>query len=175
MAVIQIPFPNNLANVSTSHGRVTQQTTTSVDNGKAELAEAINAVTAAIETIREDRQQQFATMTNKLIATACQIAREALGEENELLDKRVKHFTETLLGELQESKDATIFVHPSVIKSLAENDLIAQNDAVEIVPDATVAAGDCRVEIDGKGLLASLDAYLDAASLRLRQQAGGDR
>ncbi|OYP32290.1 FliH/SctL family protein [Rhodopirellula sp. MGV] len=175
MPTIQIPFPKNLSTVSTTTGHVTQIQAEPAKNPFDDVVNSIDVMTAAIAELQQSRKEQFEQIEAKLISTACQIAREALGDDHELIATRVKHFTDCLLSELQSSKDAVIFVHPTVVNALAENETLRQHDAIDIVSDTTVQPGDCRVEIEGKGLLASLDAFLDAASLRLRQEAGGIR
>ncbi|MCC9602001.1 hypothetical protein LOC67_15675 [Stieleria sp. JC731] len=175
MAVIQIPFPKKLSSVSTTRGHVKNLQVVPEEEPQNDVLEAIGGIAAAIDLLQQQRQEQFGEISAKLIATACQIARDALGSENELIEQRVNHFTKVLLDELQESKDAIIFVHPTLVETLSQHEAIIQKGSIEILPDTTVAPGDCRVEIEGKGLLASLDAYLDAASLRLRQEAGGTR
>ncbi|WP_182868010.1 FliH/SctL family protein [Rhodopirellula sp. JC639] len=128
---------------------------------------------AALKTLQSIEQQlnlldakleeEFSTIGVQLTAAATQIAKQALGSDSALVEERVAHFANLLLRQVHPSQSAVIYVNPDCVVSLQSWLSQVDYEAIEIQGDATVQPGDCRIESNGKGFLASLESFLDAA------------
>mgnify|MGYP001794534826 CR=1 FL=1 len=167
MPVVTIPFDQPPSNISASHGRVTQ-VTRDVDAAEAQAASdalrAMQSIENELQAIHETMHHACEDAQTRVMSAAIRIAKEALGSENDLIEQQVTHFADVLMQQLQPAPGAVAFVHPSCLQSMQQWKLNQKIPALEIQGDASVAAGDCRIEVNGKGLLASLDAFLDAAA-----------
>ncbi|MCA9136748.1 MAG: hypothetical protein KDB00_08315 [Planctomycetales bacterium] len=177
--MIQLPFPTSLSNVSVTRGAVNRPSTTdsagpdqSGSNAATVVAaqqvalETLAAIDQKIQSLAANRQDDFSAVGAQLVAAATQIAREALGSENSLIEQRVTHFADVLLRQIHPKQSAVFFVNPDCVAIL--KNWIDQSEVsdIEIQADATVPPGDCRIELDDKGFLASLESFLDAAGKR---------
>ena len=177
MPVIQVPFSNSLAKISTSRGRVTQSTVDHapvVDEKSAIAAEkTLDAIGNRLRALEQQVHDELLSVRSKVTAAATQIAKEALGSDDSLIEQRVTHFADVLLQQIQPTQRTVIYVSACCVDSLKH--LVSESDptGIEIQPDPTVQPGDCRIETDGKGFLASLDSYLDAAAKQKHSVRGG--
>ncbi|QEF97632.1 flagellar assembly protein H [Stieleria maiorica] len=193
MPTIQIPFDRSLANVTLARGPLPPATpnlpagtspngaasaaTEPTTVAEAESAARDEAAAAALKTLHSIEQklklldarldEELSTIGVQLTAAATQIAKQALGSDNALVEERVAHFANLLLRQVHPSQSAVIYVHPDYVVSLQSWLSQIDYEAIEIQGDATVQPGDCRIESNGKGFLASLDSFLDAAGKQL--------
>jgi flagellar biosynthesis/type III secretory pathway protein FliH len=177
MAVIQVPFGNSLSKISTPHGRVVQSTIQAepvVDEAATIAAkQTMDAISNRLGFLEQHIQHELSSVQSKIIAVATEIAKEALGSDRDLIEQRVAHFADVLLKQIQPTKQTVIYVNVSCIHSLTR--LLSESDRakIEIQADSTIEPGDCRIETDGKGFLASLDSYLDAAAKKKNPSGRG--
>lgn len=192
MPVIQIPFSHSLANVSLSRGDAIRnatggepvatppgnaQTEPVPDSEQSLATDALRTLDSIAQQIRDldaKLECELASVGVQLVAAATQIAREALGSDNALLEERVAHFAETLLRQIRPDQSATFFVNPSCMASLQAWMSASDHPPITILPDATVPPGDCRIETNDKGFLASLESFLDAAAKQTALAKGGE-
>ena len=186
MPVIQIPFDSVPTNVSISRrtGTAPIARDTAADNTHqaAPPATECETSTAAVQTLAAMNAQltlldqtlkdELASIGAHLVAAATQIAKEALGSDNALVEERVAHFADVLLRKIPSDRSAVFYVHPSCVATLSDWMSRQQDAAMTIQPDATVEPGDCRIESDDKGFLASLDSFLHAAAKRTSLHRG---
>ncbi|QDV86358.1 FliH/SctL family protein [Planctomycetes bacterium TBK1r] len=198
MAVIQIPFDQSLANVTVARGPLAMPSTSGVSSAamnvsaNAPAASNPNARSAAesrddiaasaLKTLQSIEQQlqhldaklneEFSSIGVQLTAAATQLAKQALGSDSSLVEERVAHFANILLRQVHPSQSAVIFVNPDCVTPLESWLSQVEYEAIEIQADATVQPGDCRIESNGKGFLASLESFLDAAGKQMSMIRG---
>ncbi|QDV45552.1 flagellar assembly protein H [Stieleria neptunia] len=202
MAVIQIPFDQSLANVTVARGPLAMPPTTARTDAAAGAAAnpPINghaaaqpsarsaaesrdeSAASALKTLQSIEQQlqhldakldeEFSSIGVQLTAAATQLAKQALGSDSSLVEERVAHFANILLRQVHPSQSAVIFVNPDCVTPLESWLSQVEYEAIEIQADATVQPGDCRIESNGKGFLASLESFLDAAAKRMSTARG---
>lgn len=176
MAVIQVPFGNSLSKISTSHGRVVQSTIQAepvVDEAATIAAkQMMDAISNRLSSLEQHIQHELSSVQSKIISVATEIAK-ALGSDQDLIEQRVAHFADVLLKQIQPTKQTVIYVNASCIHSVTR--LLSESDRTQILiqADSTIEPGDCRIETDGKGFLASLDSYLDAAAKKKNPSGRG--
>ena len=189
MPVIQIPFTRSLENVSTSHGRITvgkthdtasslpQSNANAVANPNDKIASAarrtLDTISAQLQRLDVENRNQVAAAEALIVAAATQIAKEALNSENTLIEERVSHFAEVLLRQNHPNQSPVLFVNPDCVDYLNMWLSESKHPPIEIQADAAVQPGDCRIELDDKGFLASLESFLDAAAKRSVSGLGG--
>ncbi len=185
MAVIQIPFDQSLANVTIARGPLAIPSATATTSALADsqpiarsASESRDEIAAsALKTLQSIEQQlqhldakldqEFSSIGVQLTAAATQLAKQALGSDSSLVEERVAHFANILLRQVHPSQSAVIFVNPDCVTPLESWLSQVEYEAIEIQADATVPPGDCRIESNGKGFLASLESFLDAAGKQL--------
>ena len=168
MPVIKIPFNVSLANVSAPRGHVTtcnapRETAPAADDFAAER-KTLAAFGQQLFEIQRSMQSQAEAVHALVIKAAAAIAGEALGGDDALVEKRVVQFAEVLMRQIQPTQSATAFVHPQCVETLSRWAEEAEADSIEIRPDANLTPGDCRIEVGGKGMVASLESFLTAAA-----------
>ena len=168
MAVVQLPFSNSLSRISTSHGRVIQsavQVDPMVEDASMIATKAtLGAIGNRFRSLEQQVHHELSLVHSKITAVAMKVAKEALGSESELIEERVAHFAGILLQQLLPTNRTVIYVNASCMETIAS--LVSESDRVDLIiqSDPSIEPGDCRIETDGKGFLASLDSYLDAAA-----------
>ena len=193
MPVIRIPFAQSPASISVARGSVpvrnpvpspappperayTERANTDRANTEPAKTEpvadpmesaamrSLQAIHQNLQTLDDRLNQELANLRSHLVSAARHIACEAIGSEDELVEKQVVHFAEILIGQMQPSSDVVFFVNPRCIAYLTA--WLARSDRSDLAvqPDASVDPGDCRIESGDKGLLASLDSFLHEAA-----------
>ncbi len=168
MALIKIPFNASLASVSAPRGHVTTSRipdpTAPPANDFAEERQTLAALGRQLLEVQRSVQTQTEQVHQLVTKVAAAIAAEALGSDDQLLAQRVVHYADLLMKQLQPKQSATAFVHPRCVETLNRWADEASLEHLEIRPDGNLAAGDCRIEVEGKGLVASLESFLAAAA-----------
>lgn len=136
------------------------------DGSKQTALDTLASIHQTLQGLSATRQSEFSAIGAQLVAAAKQIAREALGSESSLIDERVTHFADVLLRQIHPTQPAVFYVNPECISALKNWLEQSEGGELEIQADATVPPGDCRIELDDKGFLASLESFLDAAGKR---------
>ena len=113
---------------------------------------------------------QVEAFKTKTANVAIRIAKEAVGSDETLVEQRVTHFANILTHQIPNQQNVTLFVHPSCLERINQWAAELGRDELVIQADGTVQPGDCRIEINENGLLASIDAYLEAAANRYLSQ-----
>lgn len=185
MPVIRIPFPQSPASISVARGSVPVQNPGQLPPPAAEppntgppkaepvadpmesaAFQSLQAIHQNLQTLDERLNQELANLRPHLISAARQIACEAIGSEDELVEKQVVHFAEILIRQIRPTSNVVFFVNPRCIAYLTA--WLARSDQSDLAvqPDASVAPGDCRIESGDKGLLASLESFLHEAATK---------
>jgi flagellar biosynthesis/type III secretory pathway protein FliH len=171
MALIKIPFNTSLANVSAPRGRVTTARISAPAapadppaDDFSEERQTLAALGRQLLEVQRTVQSQTEQVQQLVTKVAAAIAAEALGGDDELLDRRVVHYADLLMQQLEPKQSATAFVHPKCVETLTRWADETTRQQLEIRPDGNLAAGDCRIEVGGKGLVASLESFLAAAA-----------
>ncbi len=179
MALIKIPFNASLAKVSSPRGHVT---TSRMPESAAPAAEdlaaerqTLAALGRQLHEVQRAVQMETETVHKLVTKVAAVIAAEALGSDDALLAQRVVHYADLLMQQLQPQQTAIAFVHPECVETLKRWADEATLEHLEIRPDGNLAAGDCRIEVGGKGLVASLESFLTAAAENDLWDAEADR
>jgi flagellar biosynthesis/type III secretory pathway protein FliH len=177
MAVFQIPFRRPPRHITASRGRVTTHRLAAAEPPDRDPArdalESLARIEQALEGLETSVDHQMASVREQIVTIAAGLAKQALNSDHELVEARVQHFAEVLFRQMQASDPLVAYVHPecvSVLRQWAED---GQRQHIQVQPDENLEAGDCRLEADGKGVLASLDAFLEAAARRVRPGRGG--
>lgn len=167
MAVIKIPFNVSLSDVSSNRGNVTlcstPQEPSRVDTFAAER-QTLTAIAGQLGQIQIGLEAQRETVEKLVTKVAAAIAREALGSDDELIDKRVAHFAGMLMNQLPAGQPTTAYVHPKCVETLSEWAEQSSLAHLTIRPDGNLPPGDARLEVGGKGIVAALEAFLSAAA-----------
>jgi len=178
MPVIKIPFNASLTNVSVPRGNVTLcqvRESASTDRDTFALEQkTLAAFGKQLAEIQRAMQVQNESIHSLVTKVATAIAGEALGSDNELVEQRVIHFAEVLMQQVPAESAAATFVHPDCLDTLKRWATEAGLEQLEIRSDANLTPGDCRVEVGGKGLVASLESFLAAAAKNDRWTKGGN-
>ncbi|MEM6470749.1 MAG: FliH/SctL family protein [Planctomycetota bacterium] len=175
MVTIRVPFKRPVASVSTPNGSVVAAPSPT-PNAEAEqlrsdrALKTLEGIAAIVQSMAEEQDRQFSEAKQQLALAAIEVCRQVLGEDSELLQQRVQHFVDLAIQENaahRSTTSLTAFVHPTCVSMIQNWTLEHEMTNLHCKPDATLAPGDCRVESEGKGIAASLDAFLEATMMRL--------
>lgn len=189
MPVIHIPFNKCLTSVSVTRGsavsvnRATKPSATAskplpterpqVDELALTAKRTLEAIHQNLSVLDQRVQDEIDSVGARVLAVATKIAKEALNSDDTLIEERVSHFASVLIGQLKPNQSAVLFVNPVCANYLYQWMSDSDHAEIEIQSDSTVQPGDCRIELDDKGFLASLDAFLDAAAKQAPVAQGG--
>lgn len=120
-------------------------------------------------------ERQFEMLRDELTTTAIEIARTVLHSEKELIDDQVREFVKVGIESLSDASSSVsaikaVCVHPDCVPTVS--DWIAESDLkqYEIVPDASVPVGDCRIDAGDTGALVSLESLLSVIAIHLTKK-----
>jgi flagellar biosynthesis/type III secretory pathway protein FliH len=133
---------------------------------KAQLAQAINALAAALKQVEGSRKQLEAEALSEVVQLAVAVARKVTKRQGELDEQVVVANLREAMKLVVHAADLRVAVHPAQVKVLAEAMPKLQLEwpaleHAELIEDATLAAGGCRVFTLHGRVDADLDGQLN--------------
>lgn len=175
MSTFRLQFDPSLRSVMPMRGTVTvgevPTSPAASRNYEADALRTLNALGKKIAHLENDFHRQFAQMKESLVKLAVDVARGVLSEDPELVQQRVRRFVEIACEEMQPVVPDTVYVHPECVAAIVQWKTGCDPLNFDVQPDATLAPGDCRIERDNKGMVATLDAFLHSALVRLNHDS----
>jgi flagellar assembly protein FliH len=143
---------------------------------KAQLAQAVNTLAAALKQVEGSRKQLEADALAEVVHLAVAVARRVTKRQGELDERVVVENLREAMKLVVHAADIRVAVHPKQKQVLADALPKLQLEwpaleHAELVEDATLAAGGCRVYTLHGRVDADLDGQLDRVVADLMPQA----
>ena len=132
-----------------------------------QIASVFESIGQQLSQLIDLVRNQNRTIESKAADYATEIVQSILQLDDELVQKRVQRYIELAFDNVGNNHSATVFVHPRLRGTL--DSWASENQFLEMVieADSSLAEGDCRLEFDDSGLLASLDFQLGVVKQKL--------
>lgn len=172
----QVHLTRSLSSVSSNHN----VTFAAAADGKgvgvvdeAALSDAIGGVVASISDqlsrIETQLRQQNADVKSAAATYALQGLKTLMQQDEPLLVSRVERYIELALQQADPEQLPTVYVHSSLRDSIAVRLTAGLESKLKIETEDTLAPGDCRIELNDNGLIASLGHQLQLMEQRLQK------
>lgn len=140
--------------------------------GLREVREQAQRLAQLLDHLAAPLRQVDEQVERELLALTVSVAQRLLGEELTLAPEKVAHTVREALAALSApSRELRIHLHPQDAQLLRGQLQLDTEAAWKLVPDATLARGDCRIDAEN----ARVDARLDTRAMSLlRSLSAGD-
>ncbi|NNE01509.1 MAG: hypothetical protein HKN47_29710 [Pirellulaceae bacterium] len=133
-----------------------------------QAAATLQAIATSIHALRSDVDQQLSQIQQSTTAIAIEICRAVLSDgAEELVAKRIEHYLQLALEQMRPDAPKQVSVHPDCADRIASWIADSVDPNIIISTDASIAAGDCRIESGQTGISASLNDFLDSITQQL--------
>lgn len=173
MVKIEIPFKQAPTSIQSHDGNVTTVAAAprvdQVSQDRTEAMQALDAMASQLQRLDRIMKTKVEMIGSQVRTIAMELARQALTDDDELVQARVQQFAETLLAESladgsEQNAPAKLFAHPNCVVTLQQWCEQSGRNDVNVLSDPALAPGDARVELGSAGLLAALTELLTAAA-----------
>lgn len=173
MKDFKIELPKSLVAVSCEGARITeQQSRISESERQRQVAaqQSLKNMQVQLNAMQDRVEGEMRALRERVADLSSHVVKTLVQNDSTLKDAVVQRFADVLCSALEPSLPDRIHVHPDCLKAIrswAE----ASSNALQIVPDAAIAPGDCIVECGDRGLAANLDSFLQSALAAENQEA----
>ncbi|MFK7737116.1 MAG: FliH/SctL family protein [Pirellulaceae bacterium] len=161
MSVFQLDFNVALPSVHSDEARVVIQDIVGPDEDfQRDVLNSLTAVQTQVQALETAVAQDLQKIRDSFAAGVVEIARVVLGEDETLVEKRVQRFLDAAMEAMPSGTVTKVAVNPEHVAVITEALRSTGGEGVDVIGDANVAAGDCRVENSMNGYSATLEAIL---------------
>ncbi|QDT11171.1 FliH/SctL family protein [Stieleria marina] len=174
MSQFHITFPKSLASISSVDSRLTVidrsklGSTPHEERADDQAIGALNAIARRLHEMQDSLNTQTHDLSEQVSQAATEIARAVLNDQ-ELVQNRALQFVQIAMEQIQSDVKKTAFVHPTCVETIQAWVDQSDMDQLNVVGDAMVAPGDCRVDCGDTGVTATLDAFLESIHAQSQQ------
>lgn len=145
---------------------------TAIAEREAARAERVRAAVSALTSAAEDLRQREATarahIEDQVVAAAFAIAEAIVGHELRHAEQRGRDALARALALTPDHGLVTARLNPEDLATVGETGALAPGRTIELVGDASLAPGDCVIEVEA----CRIDARIGAALDRVREVLG---
>jgi flagellar biosynthesis/type III secretory pathway protein FliH len=161
MSVFRLDFNAALPSIQSGEARVVIQDVEGPDEEfQRDVLNSITAVQSQIEELKTAVARDLQVIRDNYAAAVIELARVVLGEDDALVEKRVKRFLDAAMEAMPIGTVTKVFVNPRHVPVIIDGLQSAGGQGIEVIGDEKVAAGDCRVENGMHGFSATMEAIL---------------
>lgn len=129
----------------------------------------VTSISEQLIRIEQQLAQQDADMKSAAATYALQGLKTLMQQDEPLLVSRVERYIELALQQTDPDQLSTVYVHPAVRDLITDQLKTSLGSKLKIATEDSLAIGDCRVELNDNGLIASLDHQLQMMEHRLQK------